>query len=102
MRTQRRVMPTLRCKVVDKDGERCVSIIEVTGPILEGAGFTCKNHPRSVQVRANGRSYDPVRDEIDKDLHFQDVAFDPELGGDIDPITEDGINHGRRKNPISY
>src|SRR5271155_3743683 len=93
MRTQRRVMPTLRCKVVDKDGERCVSIIEVTDPILEGAGFTCKNHPRSVQVRANGRSYDPVKDELDKDVRLQNYQFDPDMVRSAKPL---GTGHIRR------
>jgi hypothetical protein len=53
-------------------------------------------------VRAAGRVYNPGKDEADKELHFQDIAWDPNLGGEVDPISEDGINRGRRKNPISY
>lgn len=94
-------MPQIQCKVVEKEIRR-TSIVEASEPLSAGAGYICSHHPRAVQVRANGRDYDPVRDEADKDIHFQDVAFDPDLGGRADPISEDGINHGRRKSPHFY
>ena len=73
-------MTTINCKVEEK-GVRCSTTIEVTEEIAKNFnGFICKNHPRSVQVRANGRQYDPTRDERDKDLRFQEYQFDEDLG----------------------
>lgn len=73
-------MTTINCKVEEK-GVRCSTTIEVTEEIAKNFnGFICKNHPRSVQVRANGRQYDPAKDEKDKDIHFQETQFDKDLG----------------------
>jgi hypothetical protein len=70
---------TINCKVEEK-GVRYSTTIEVTEEIAKNFnGFICKNHPRSVQVRANGRQYDPAKDEKDKDLHFQAHQFDKDL-----------------------
>ena len=44
------------------------------------ASFICKDHPREIQVQAAGRKYNPITDEADKDVHFQDHQFDKNLG----------------------
>lgn len=80
-------MSEIRCIVVNNKGERCTTTITVSVPVAEKVSYICKNHARAEQVRANNRNYDPVKDEEDKDLHFQDVQFDKNLGGRVDPIT---------------
>ena len=112
-------MPQIQCKVIEKE-TRCTSVLEVPDALSVDARYICRHHTRAAQVRAMNkinserhipknekdvfisRSYDPVRDEADKDIRFQDVAFDPELGGNVDPISEDGVNHGRRISPSFY
>lgn len=78
----------IRCKVLDSAGERqCPSQINIPdNQVTELTGYICRNHTRAEQVRANNRSYDPTRDEADKDIHFQDCAHDPELNGRVRPI----------------
>ena len=75
----------IQCKVVT-DGVRCPTTLTIDGA-TETTSYTCRNHPRAVQVRANKRTYDPVKDEADKRIHFQDVAWDPELGGRVKPTV---------------
>ena len=72
-------MTTINC-IVEEKGVRCSTTLEVSEPLSPQYRFICKNHPRSVQVRANGRQYNPAKDEKDKDLHFQEVQFDKDLG----------------------
>ena len=86
-------MTTINCKVEEK-GVRCSTTIEVTEEIAKNFnGFICKNHPRSVQVRANGRQYDPAKDEKDKELHFQSVQHDPDLRRSAKPVGTSHIHH---------
>ena len=94
-------MTTINCKVEEK-GVRCSTTIEVTEEIAKNFnGFICKNHPRSVQVRANGRQYDPAKDEKDKVLHFQEHQFDKDLGKEFirKPI---GTEHIVVLSPAAY
>lgn len=72
-------MTTIRC-IVEEKGARCSATMDIQGEVSPMARFICKNHPRAVQVRANGRKYDPAKDEADKGLHFQETQFDPDLG----------------------
>ena len=108
----------IQCRVVDKDGVRCTTAIEVSEPLsemkssdssLEVNSYICsrdpitgKPHKKAEQIRAMNeinrqraeaksqffvpRIYDPVKDEADKRVHFQDVAWDPELGGRVNPL----------------
>jgi hypothetical protein len=79
-------MTIVRCKVF-KGKTRCSATIEFDEPLSTNfSGYICKDHPRSVQVQAAHREYDPVKDEADKEIHFQDVAWDPELGGNAKPL----------------
>jgi hypothetical protein len=70
---------TINC-IVEEKGARCSTTIEVTEQLSSGFKFICKNHPRAVQVRASGRVYDPVKDNVDKDVRFQEKQFDKDLG----------------------
>jgi hypothetical protein len=95
-------VPTIRCKVVT-EGVRCESVIQTAESVSENAGFICRNHPRSVQVKAAKRAYDPILDEADKNIHFQDVAWDPDLGGKVEPLFRgDELGDGKRKSPVFY
>jgi len=69
---------TINC-IVEEKGARCSTTLEVTEPLSPSFKFICRNHPRSVQVRANGRPYDPAKDERDKDIRFQTHQFDKDL-----------------------
>jgi len=82
------VMTTVRCRV---DG--CNASINVTEAVSPNVSFICKNHPRSVQVKANGRVYDERRDEADKEVHFQDVQFDPDLARSGIPLGTRHLVH---------
>jgi hypothetical protein len=85
-------MTTTKCTVEEK-GVRCSTTLEVTEPMSPQFKFICKNHPRSVQVRANGRQYDPAKDEKDKDLHFQAHQFDKDLRRSRKPIGTEHIHN---------
>lgn len=77
-------MNNIQCVVVNK-GVRCETFISVSDPVSDKCSFICKNHNRAEQVRAAKRSYDPIKDEADKDVHFQDCQFDPNLYGGAAP-----------------
>jgi hypothetical protein len=85
-------MTTIQCKVEEK-GVRCSTTIEVNEPVSDDVSFTCRNHPRAVQARANQRIYDPTHDEADQQVHFQDVQFDPDLRRSSKPIGTSHIEH---------
>lgn len=59
--------------------------------ISPNARFICKDHPREVQVQAAGRKYNPVTDEADKVVHFQDHQFDKDLRRSGKPEGTDHI-----------
>lgn len=86
-------MADIRCIVVDGKGERCSTTVTVSEPVAAKAQYICKNHPRAVQVRANGREYDPVKDEADKELHFQDHQFDKDLSRSSKPTGTEHIQN---------
>jgi hypothetical protein len=65
----------LQCKVTG-----CREEIEINESISMNSLFICKRHPRSDQVEAAGRVYDPEHDEKDQQIHFQTHAFDKNLG----------------------
>lgn len=67
-------MATINCAV-----EGCNTNITVDEAVSKSVRFICKNRPRSVQVRTAGRSYDPVKDNSDQELHFQSHQFDKDL-----------------------
>jgi hypothetical protein len=69
----------INCTVEEK-GVRCSTTLDITEPMSSSFKYICRNHPRAAQVRANGRSYDPVKDNRDKDTHFQETQFDKDLG----------------------
>ena len=73
--------------------EGCSGFIDLSEPVAAKCSYICKDHPRAVQCRAVvGRpEYDAAKDESDKDVHFQEIQFDPELGGEspnVDGSTE--------------
>ena len=78
-------MAVLKCVV---DG--CSTELTTNEPVSEIVRYICKNHPRSVQAAAAGRTYDQQRDEADRDVHFQDVQFDPDLARSANPLR--GMN----------
>jgi hypothetical protein len=83
---------TINCTVEEK-GVRCSTTLEVTEPMSPQFRFICKNHPRSVQVRANGRQYDPAKDEKDKDLHFQEYQFDKDFKRGAKPVSTSHLHN---------
>jgi hypothetical protein len=82
-------MPDVQCAVKEK-GVRCSTVLTVEETVAENARFICKNHPRTVQVRAAGRKYDPTRDETDSRLRLQNYQFDPDMNRAGKPI---GTSH---------
>ena len=92
-------MPTVQCAVEEK-GVRCGTVVTVAEAVTEGARFICKNHPRTVQVRAAGRKYDPGKDEADSKLRLQNYQFDPDMTRAGKPIGTSHIpntgKHNRR------
>src|SRR5208282_4071039 len=89
-KTQRRQpMPDVQCAIEEK-GVRCSTVLTVAEAVTENARFICKNHPRTVQVRAASRKYDPTRDEADSKLRLQNYQFDPDMNRAGKPI---GTSH---------
>lgn len=70
---------TIQCSVV-MEGKRCLEVFGSNEPVYPEARFICKNHPRSEQVKAADRQYDPVADNKDAEERFQDGQFDREVG----------------------
>jgi len=61
----------VRCQV-----EGCLDIYSTSEPVFPSVRFTCRHHPRKVQVEASaGRTYDPVRDNTDAAVHFDKHQF---------------------------
>jgi len=54
-----------------------------------------------VQVRAAGRSYDPVKDNTDQNYHFQEIQFDKDLGKAFKRAPL-GTTHIHIPNPAEY
>lgn len=82
-------MTTIRCRIFQK-GKQCSTVFETDEPVLDSPSFVCKNHPRSVQVDAVKRTYDPVKDERDSDASFQNTQFDGDVDGSGAP---EGTGH---------
>ena len=58
----------------------CKEEFRTSESVSPGARFICKNHPREVQVRANGRVFDEKKDTQDMSIRFQNKQFDHSLG----------------------
>lgn len=56
--------------------ECCNEVFHTEEPVSPSVRFICKNHPRSAQVKAVGRVFDPIKDTKDSDIHFQDQQFE--------------------------
>ena len=93
-------MNSIQCTVV-KNGVRCSLTFETNDPVAPNARYICSKkdadgrdlHTRADQVRAADRPYDPVADEADKDLHFQDCQHDPDLRRGAHPQGTSHISH---------
>lgn len=72
-------MNTIHCRIAG-----CDSKFETAEAVTANATFLCSKHPRSIQVEAVGRKYDPVKDEKDSELRFQDSQFDPSIHRSVD------------------
>lgn len=69
--------------------EGCDTILKTELPVSDGFQYICSGrvaygddklkHTRAQQCLAVGRQYNPVKDETDKDVHFQSFAFDKDL-----------------------
>jgi hypothetical protein len=57
----------------------CESKFETNEPVSPKNRFICRHHPRKVQTETAGRPYEEEKDNQDREVHFQTVAFDPEL-----------------------
>lgn len=89
-------MNTIHCRIAG-----CPSKFETNDKVTADATFLCSNHPRSAQVEAIGRVYDPVRDERDSDVHFQTHAFDGTLDrGGSDYEAEPGSTVNQQEGDI--
>jgi len=71
---------SIRCAI-----SGCVSTLETNEPVAAEARFICRHHPRREQVEAANRPYDPVGDNTDREVHFQDYQFDPEMARSARP-----------------
>ena len=87
-------MTKIRCRIF-KNKKQCESIHETNDPVADGASFICRHHPRSVQKQAVGQTYDPVKDEKDADLSFQDTQFDGDLDSSGAPDSTQHIPGAR-------
>ncbi len=74
----------VQCVVVT-EGKRCLEVFGSNEPVHREARFICKNHPRSEQVKAAGRQYDPVVDNKDSEERFQEGQFDTKVGRRTQP-----------------
>ena len=63
----------------------CGNKFKTGEPVSPRVRFICKHHPRSEQVAAAGREYNPETDNQDLKVHFQEHAFDKELDGSHSP-----------------
>jgi len=78
-------MNTINCVVPG-----CTYGFKTAEPVSPKARFVCKNHPRSVQVKAVEREYDENKDNADQDICFQANQLDPNLRRATKP---QGTNH---------
>jgi len=86
-------MATIYCKLYGVPEYGCSSMIEVLDELVTGAtNYLCSHHLRTLQVRMNNREYDPLRDEADKAVRFQEHQFDPDLRRSAKP---QGTSHVR-------
>ena len=58
----------------------CSEVFKTAEDVSPLARFTCKNHPRAIQVRAAGRVFKEARDLRDTDVRFQPFQFDKSMG----------------------
>ena len=58
----------------------CSETFKTTETVSPLAKFTCKNHPRAIQVRAAGRIFKEGRDTRDADVRLQPYQFDKSFG----------------------
>lgn len=66
-------MNEVKCKI-----KGCKEVFRTEQPVSAKARFICKNHPRSVQLKAVGRSVKKT-DSNDEKVKFQTHQFDREL-----------------------
>lgn len=78
-------MNTLKCMI-----EGCLNFFSTEETVSENVRYICKNHPRAVQVRAAGRSYDERADNLDTEVHFQEYQFDKDLARGGSPKIDSG------------
>lgn len=71
---------SIRCAITG-----CVSTFETNEKVADGSRFICCHHSRREQVEAAERPYDPVGDNADREVHFQDYQFDRELARSAKP-----------------
>ena len=87
-------MTKIRCRVF-KNKKQCETVFETDKLVSASPSFVCKNHPRSVQVEAVGRTYDPIKDERDAESFFQDRQFDGDLDSSGAPESTEHIPGAR-------
>jgi len=66
-------MNEVKCKIKD-----CSEVFRTEEPVSDKVRFVCKKHPRSVQLRAVGRSM-KKKDNSDVKVKFQSSQFDPNI-----------------------
>ena len=72
-------MTVFQCIVMTKDETRCLKTTETNLPVSPNFRYVCSHHTREEQLQVLSRPYDPVKDEADRDDHFQDSQFEDDL-----------------------
>lgn len=87
--------------VIDCAVSGCLYSFKTEQVISSDVRFVCKNHPRSTQVEAIGRVYDPS-DSDDKALSFQESQFDAVLPRGVEYLsdTPDGPSEGTERRDV--
>lgn len=85
-------MTVFQCIVMTKDETRCLKTTETNLPVSPNFRYVCSHHTREEQLQVLSRPYDPVKDEADRDVHFQDFQFDEELASSGIPVGTEHIH----------